>query len=63
MALRAVPQQGFDEQTIQDSELEAALEERESKKAIASGATATYRESDEAAVLVFLRQRLAREAA
>lgn len=49
MALHAVPQQGFDEQAIEDKELEAALEQRESLKAIASGATATYREADEAA--------------
>lgn len=32
MALQSVPQLGFDEQVIEDAEIEAALEDREKKK-------------------------------
>lgn len=47
--LQSVPQQGFDEQEIKDAELEAALEERESKKAIAGEHRKAYAESDDKA--------------
>ncbi len=48
--LAAVPQQGFDEQVIEDAEVESALEEREKRKASLSAVRKVYDGAHEAAV-------------
>lgn len=48
-ALKSVPQLGMDEHRFEDEELEQALEDRESLKAIAAGHRKTYADADEKA--------------
>lgn len=47
--LRAVDQLGLDEQTIEDPEVEAALEEREKRKNSMNAVRKEYQDADEAA--------------
>lgn len=48
--LKSVPQLGFDEQVIEDEEIEQALEDREKRKASLSAVRKVYEGAHEAAI-------------
>jgi hypothetical protein len=58
MALRAVPQLGFDEQVIEDADIEEALEERQRRKASLGAVRKEYDEAHESAVAAIARLEL-----
>lgn len=56
--LRPVEQLGMDEQTIEDSEIEAALEERQKRKDSLGAVRKVYDEAHEAAVAAIAKLEL-----
>lgn len=56
--LKSVDQLGFDEQTVEDPEVEAALEEREKRKASLGAVRKVYDEAHEAALAAVGRLEL-----
>lgn len=61
MALRAVPQLALDEEVIENEELEAALEERESRKSSLAAVRGDYKTADDAAMLAIALLELPEE--
>ena len=58
MALRAVPQLGFDETVVEDNELEEALEERQRMRVLSGEHRKAYDEANEAANVEIAKQEL-----
>src|SRR4051794_8370741 len=57
-ALKAVPQLGMDEQTINDPEIEAALDERQKRKGSLDAVRLSYDDADERAKALCARLEL-----
>ena len=58
MALRAVPQLGFDETVVEDNDLEEALEERDRLRILSGEHRKAFSEANEAANVEIAKQEL-----